>query len=117
MNKNKLNMELVAPGVEEPIEKIIELEIEEIIEKALYNNLDSIESIAIRNDSEKHRNHGHYHQNSHYHITIVSKSFMLLKRIERHRLVLSILNSIIIENNIHSISLSLSIPLETLAKL
>lgn len=63
----------------------------------------SAHHIDVVNTSHLHAGHENYGENSHFEITVVSDEFENLSRIERHRLILKILEV----KNIHSISLKL----------
>ena len=83
----------------------VQKQLEDRIQKHLSPSL-----LEIKNESEMHRGHqdGPTGENaeSHFRIKIVSKSFMGLSRLERHRLVHNILNDLL-KNHIHALALTL----------
>jgi len=83
----------------------IHQQLDDLIRKHLSPSL-----LEINNESEKHRGHKHGSKDtnaeSHFRIKIVSKAFTGLSRIERHRLVHTILDDLLI-NHIHALALTL----------
>jgi BolA protein len=70
-------------------------------------------ALEVRDDSQRHRGHAGWREGgeTHFHVTLVSRAFEGLGRVERHRLV----NSLLAEElagRVHALSLRLLTPQE-----
>ena len=80
--------------------------IKELLDKEL-----DIHHIEILDDSAKHRNHSQSNGGGHFQLTIISSDFESKSLIQRHRIIYSILGSMI-KKEIHALSIQAKTPEE-----
>tara|TARA_B100000959_G_scaffold106336_1_gene112157 strand:- start:1301 stop:1570 length:270 start_codon:yes stop_codon:yes gene_type:complete len=64
----------------------------------------SPDKLIIKNQSQLHKGHGGYHDNSHFSIIITSSSFEDKSRIERHKMIYKVLEQLL-ESEIHALKI------------
>jgi BolA protein len=69
--------------------------------------------LEVRDDSERHRGHAGWREGgeTHFHVTLVSRAFEGLSRLDRHRLVNGLLAEELADG-VHALSLRLLTPQE-----
>ncbi len=67
--------------------------------------------LKIKNQSHLHKNHDEYRENSHFSVTIVSKCFEGISRINRHKMVYNSLSELL-KKNIHALKIKAMTPQE-----
>ena len=86
------------------------MSIEQEINASLKASFKPIELI-IKNQSHLHKNHDEYRENSHFSVTIVSKYFEGISRINRHKMVYNSLRDLF-RKNIHALKIKAMTPQE-----
>ena len=86
------------------------MSIEQDISTSLKESFKPIELI-IKNQSHLHKNHDEYRENSHFSVTIVSKCFEGISRINRHKMVYNSLRGLLTKN-IHALQIKAMTPQE-----
>ncbi len=86
------------------------MSIEQEINASLKDSFKPIELI-IKNQSHLHKNHDEYRENSHFSVTIVSKYFEGISRINRHKMVYNSLRDLF-RKNIHALKIKAMTPQE-----
>ncbi len=88
------------------------------IEKSMQSKFEQAflpEELEITNESQRHAAHAHNpdpeHGETHFHVLIVSEKFVGKSRVERHRMVQSLLEEER-ERGLHALSLTLQTPAE-----